>query len=166
MAERMAERDAQFLALEPELDFSEAELVLPFGKREAALALAAIAPLALEACGEGGSSSSGGGTPTPTPTTPPLTTIRQDLGKGAELLVTALFERMGGSVKVTVIATGFGGRPEDTETFYTFTSYTDPGTIYRYDMKTGQSTVFRQPKVAFDDELAGRVRRVLADDLG
>lgn len=45
---------------------------------------------------------------------------------------------------------GFAGRRDDAETFYTFTSYTRPGTIYRYDVKSGQSTVFREPKVAFD----------------
>jgi prolyl oligopeptidase len=45
---------------------------------------------------------------------------------------------------------GFAGRRDDSETFYAFTSYTTPGTIYRYDVKLGQSTVFREPKVAFD----------------
>jgi len=44
---------------------------------------------------------------------------------------------------------GFGGRREDTETFYTFGSFTYPGTIYRLDLKTGKSAVFRTPKVAF-----------------
>ena len=42
---------------------------------------------------------------------------------------------------------GFNGKSKDTETFYAFTSFTTPGTIYRYDMVTGKSTVFRQPKV-------------------
>ena len=46
-------------------------------------------------------------------------------------------------------AGGFGGRREDRETFYTFGSFTYPGTIYRLDLKTGKSTVFRAPKVAF-----------------
>ncbi|NWJ39393.1 MAG: S9 family peptidase [Geothrix sp.] len=46
-------------------------------------------------------------------------------------------------------AGGFGGRREDTETFYTFGSFTYPGTIYRLDLKTGKSDVFRTPKVAF-----------------
>jgi len=45
---------------------------------------------------------------------------------------------------------GFGGKQKDTETFYSFTSYTTPGTIYRYDLRSGTSTVFRQPKSAFD----------------
>jgi prolyl oligopeptidase len=44
---------------------------------------------------------------------------------------------------------GFGGRREDTETFYTFGSFTYPGTIYRLDLTTGKSLVFRTPKVAF-----------------
>ena len=47
-------------------------------------------------------------------------------------------------------AAGFGGKRKDTETFYSFTSFTIPGTIYRYDLKTGVSTVFRQPKVNCD----------------
>jgi prolyl oligopeptidase len=47
---------------------------------------------------------------------------------------------------------GFAGRRDDSETFYSFTSYTTPGSIYRYDVKTGQSTVFREPKVAFDSK--------------
>jgi prolyl oligopeptidase len=47
-------------------------------------------------------------------------------------------------------ATGFGGKRTDQETFYGFTSYTTPATIYRYDMRSGRSTVFRAPKVDFD----------------
>lgn len=44
---------------------------------------------------------------------------------------------------------GFSGKRTDTETFYSFTSFTAPGTIYRYDMITGKSKVFRQPQVDF-----------------
>ena len=47
-------------------------------------------------------------------------------------------------------AGGFGGKRGDAETFYSFTSYTVPGAIYRLDMRTGEGTLFRQPKVAFD----------------
>jgi len=47
-------------------------------------------------------------------------------------------------------AGGFGGKRRDNETFYSFTSFTNPPTIYRYDMPTGASTIFRQAKVAFD----------------
>ena len=45
---------------------------------------------------------------------------------------------------------GFDGKRNDTETFYIYTSFTAPGTIYRYDMVTGESTVFRQPEVDFN----------------
>lgn len=47
-------------------------------------------------------------------------------------------------------ASGFSGKRDDTETFYSFTSFTTPGTIYRYDMKTGKSEIFRQPQVDFN----------------
>ncbi len=47
-------------------------------------------------------------------------------------------------------AGGFGGKQKDTETFYTFSSYNSPPTIYKYDMKTGKSTVFRKAGVKFD----------------
>ena len=47
-------------------------------------------------------------------------------------------------------AEGFGGKPGDKETFYSFTGFTTPTTIYRYDMTTGKSTIFRQPKVDFN----------------
>src|SRR5581483_2837358 len=41
-------------------------------------------------------------------------------------------------------AGGFGGKRNYTETFYNFTSYTTPGAIYRCDLNTGTSTIFRQ----------------------
>lgn len=47
-------------------------------------------------------------------------------------------------------ASGFYGRRNDTETFYTFTSFAVPPTIYRYNLATGVSEVFRQPSVKFD----------------
>lgn len=49
-------------------------------------------------------------------------------------------------------ASGFGGKRYDTETFYTFTSFTTPPTIYRYDFTSGRSTLFRQPQVDFDPQ--------------
>ncbi len=45
---------------------------------------------------------------------------------------------------------GFAGKPGDTESFFSYTSFTTPTTIYRIDLKTGASTVFRRPKVDFD----------------
>ena len=47
-------------------------------------------------------------------------------------------------------AGGFGGKRYDTETFYSFTSFTTPATIYHYDLVSGKSTMFRQPKVEFN----------------
>lgn len=47
-------------------------------------------------------------------------------------------------------AGGFGGKQKDTETFYSYSSYNAPPTIYRYDMKTGKSTLFRKSEVKFD----------------
>ena len=47
-------------------------------------------------------------------------------------------------------AEGFGGKSTDKETFYSFTGFTTPTTIYRYDLTTGKSSVFREPKVEFN----------------
>ena len=46
-------------------------------------------------------------------------------------------------------AEGFGGKRDHAETFYAFTSFTTPGTIYRLDLATGKSSVFREPRVDF-----------------
>ncbi len=47
-------------------------------------------------------------------------------------------------------AGGFTGRRCDRETFYSFTGFSRPGTIYRYDLKRDEATVFRSPKLEFD----------------
>ncbi|WZO99391.1 prolyl oligopeptidase family serine peptidase [Isosphaeraceae bacterium EP7] len=47
-------------------------------------------------------------------------------------------------------AAGFGGKRTDEETFYAYTSYTTPTTIYRYDVGAGKSTVYKAPKLTFD----------------
>jgi prolyl oligopeptidase len=47
-------------------------------------------------------------------------------------------------------AAGFSGKRNDAETFYSFTSFTSPATVYRYEVATGKSTVFRKPSVDFD----------------
>jgi prolyl oligopeptidase len=49
-------------------------------------------------------------------------------------------------------AGGFGGKRTDDETFYSFTSYTTPSTIYRLDLKSDQSTVFKRPNVDFNPD--------------
>ncbi len=49
-------------------------------------------------------------------------------------------------------AGGFGGKRDDTDTFYSFTSYTQPNSIYRYNMQTGESSLFRQPSLDFSPD--------------
>jgi prolyl oligopeptidase len=47
-------------------------------------------------------------------------------------------------------ASGFKGKAGDPETFFAFTSFATPTTIYRYDAESGAASVWAQPKVAFD----------------
>ena len=52
----------------------------------------------------------------------------------------------------SVGSVGFTGDEREPECFYTFTSFTVPGTIYRYDMATGESTLYAKPNVKFQQE--------------
>jgi len=47
-------------------------------------------------------------------------------------------------------ASGFGGRADDTETFYTFSGFTMPPAIFRYDVESGASEAWKTAKVDFD----------------
>ena len=47
---------------------------------------------------------------------------------------------------------GFGGERTDKETFYTFSSFATPPSIYRYDIATGESTLFRRPELKFNPD--------------
>lgn len=49
----------------------------------------------------------------------------------------------------SVGSVGFTGDEKEPECFYTFTSFTIPGTVYRYDMAKNESTLYTQPKVKF-----------------
>jgi prolyl oligopeptidase len=49
-------------------------------------------------------------------------------------------------------AGGFDGKFDDPETFFAFTSFNRPTTIYRYDVKTGAGSVWAAPKLAFNPE--------------
>lgn len=54
-------------------------------------------------------------------------------------------------IKLPVLGSvGFSGKPDDKECFYSLTSFTIPGTIYKYDMDKNTSGVFRAPQVNFD----------------
>ena len=48
---------------------------------------------------------------------------------------------------------GFSGEEEDTELYYSLANYTAPATIYRYDIATGESALYKAPEVAFDPSL-------------
>jgi prolyl oligopeptidase len=45
---------------------------------------------------------------------------------------------------------GFDGKRTDAETFFSFTSFTVPNTIYRYNIATGKQSIFRQSNIQFD----------------
>ncbi len=49
-------------------------------------------------------------------------------------------------------ATGFGGRQQDTEVYYTFNSMLEPNSIYRYDVASGRSERHWAPKIPFRAE--------------
>ncbi len=62
-------------------------------------------------------------------------------------------------------ASGFHGRWADTETFFSYTSFTTPTEIYRYDIKTGKAMLFKRPKTAFNpDEFETRQAFVTSKD--
>lgn len=69
--------------------------------------------------------------------------------------VVRIYSRTGeseGTIRLPGLGTaaGFGGRDRNKETFYAFTSFTTPNTIFRYDIEGAASTVFRRPKVDFE----------------
>ncbi len=47
-------------------------------------------------------------------------------------------------------APGFAGGPDDQDTFYLFSGFTVPGAVYRYNLATGASTLWKSPAVPFD----------------
>jgi len=49
-------------------------------------------------------------------------------------------------------AGGFGAKKEDSYLYYSFTNYVTPGSIYKYDITTGNSELFRKPNIDFNPE--------------
>jgi prolyl oligopeptidase len=47
---------------------------------------------------------------------------------------------------------GFAGRSDDPETFYKFSDFTTPGTVYRFDVATREVSAFRSPRVDFNPD--------------
>jgi prolyl oligopeptidase len=54
--------------------------------------------------------------------------------------------------------TGFVGHQRSSEAFYLVSGFADPGTVFRLDLETGQSSVFRRPELPWDpSEIVTRV---------
>jgi prolyl oligopeptidase len=49
-------------------------------------------------------------------------------------------------------ASGFDGKKDDNEIYFSFTNYTTPSAIYKLDPKTGASTIYKKPVVAFNSD--------------
>jgi len=57
-------------------------------------------------------------------------------------------------------AFGFGGRIGDTATYYGYSDYTTPPAIYRLDLKTGRTVLWRAPRLQGFDSAAYETRQV------
>ncbi len=49
-------------------------------------------------------------------------------------------------------AGGFGGEPDDTVTFYSFSSFNRPTTLYRYDIASGETSIFKEAAAPFNPD--------------
>ncbi len=49
-------------------------------------------------------------------------------------------------------AGGFGGKQTDKDLYYSFTNYVTPGSIYKLDPKTGNSSLYKKPNVQFNPD--------------
>ena len=47
-------------------------------------------------------------------------------------------------------ASGFGGEKEDKEFYYSFTNYNTPGSLFKYNVTTGESELYWKPEIDFD----------------
>ncbi|WP_172281335.1 prolyl oligopeptidase family serine peptidase [Chryseobacterium sp. LAM-KRS1] len=47
---------------------------------------------------------------------------------------------------------GFGGKEDEKELYFSFTNYITPGTTYKFNADTGKSEVYQKPKVKFNPE--------------
>ena len=67
----------------------------------------------------------------------------------ARVYVYSLDGKLENEIKLPGLGTvsGFGGKSDDKFTFYTFTTFNFPPTIYKYDIATKTSTLFRQPEI-------------------
>lgn len=49
-------------------------------------------------------------------------------------------------------ASGFSGKETEHELYYSYTSYVYPNTIFKYDLKTGASSLYKKPAIKFNPE--------------
>lgn len=86
----------------------------------------------------------------------------------SEAKLVALDGKPVGEVKLPGIGTaiGFRGKAGDNETFYSFSSFAVPPTVYRLDTASGETSVFAQPKVAFDPAQYETLQRFYASNDG
>ncbi len=49
-------------------------------------------------------------------------------------------------------AGGFGAKKDETELYYSFTNYVTPSSIYKYNMETGESELYRKPEIDFNPD--------------
>jgi len=59
-------------------------------------------------------------------------------------------------------AGGFSGKADQKVTFYSFSSFTSPGAIYRYEVESNESSLFKKPKTVFDGD-AYETKQIFAD---
>ena len=71
---------------------------------------------------------------------------------GAKAEFSALIEKTERTIDLPGLSTisGFGGRRGDAQTFYSFASFAEPSSIYRYEIASGKSAIWKKPRVDFD----------------
>lgn len=67
------------------------------------------------------------------------------------------YDKMGKLVRDIVLPgkgniSGFGGKEDEKELYFSFTNYITPGTTYKFNADTGKSEVYQKPKVKFNPE--------------
>jgi prolyl oligopeptidase len=64
------------------------------------------------------------------------------------------FDRTGKQIREVALpglgtASGFSGKQDEKETYFVFTSYVNPATIYKMDLASGKTSVYKESKVEF-----------------
>lgn len=68
-----------------------------------------------------------------------------------QLKIYTLEGKPAGEIKLPGLGSAsISGRHDSNEAFFSYSSFTNPGFTYRYDMESGNSTLFRKPQLQFD----------------